>query len=142
MLTEENYIEVIESYQKKDWQPVFDLIQEIESSDKFYEIVESKKNEDGVISMPYFKTSETIDKFLKIVHNLPLMVVFDWSGWEEGTNMINDIDFDYDKIDIPTKCKIITAIVRKDRFCEGTIASAFEDGLILKILKSIQKQVQ
>ena len=142
MLTEENYIEVIESYQKKDWQPVFDLIQEIDSSDKFYEIVESKKNEDGVISMPYFKTSETIDKFLKIVHNLPLMVVFDWSGWEEGTNMINDIDFDYDKIDIPTKCKIITAIVRKDRFCEGTIASAFEDGLILKILKSIQKQVQ
>lgn len=142
MLTEENYIEVIESYQKKDWQPVFDLIQEIESSDKFYEIVESKKNEDGVISIPYFKTSETIDKFLKIVHNLPLMVVFDWSGWEEGTNMINDIDFDYDKIDIPTKCKIITAIVRKDRFCDGTIASAFEDGLILKILKSIQKQVQ
>ncbi len=142
MLTEENYIEVIESYQKKDWQPVFDLIQEIDSSDKFYEIVESKKNEDGVISMPYFKTSETIDKFLKIVHNLPLMVVFDWSGWEEGTNMINDIDFDYDNIDIPTKCKIITAIVRKDRFCEGTIASAFEDGLILKILKSIQKQVQ
>jgi hypothetical protein len=142
MLTEENYIEVIESYRKKDWQPVFDLILEIESSDKFYEIVESKKNEDGIISMPYFKTSETIDKFLKIVHNLPLMVVFDWSGWEEGTNMINDIDFDYDKIDIPTKCKIITAIVRKDRFCEGTIASAFEDGLILKILKSIQKQVQ
>ncbi len=142
MLTEENYIEVIESYQKKDWQPVFDLIQEIDSSDKFYEIVESKKNEDGVISMPYFKTSETIDKFLKIVHNLPLLVVFDWSGWEEGTNMINDIDFDYDKIDIPTKCKIITAIVRKDRFCDGTIASAFEDGLILKILKSIQKQVQ
>ncbi len=55
--------------------------------------------------------------------------------------MANDKNFDFDSVDIPTKCKLITAIVRNDRFCEGALVSAFESGLILKILKSIKRQL-
>jgi len=58
--------------------------------------------------------------------------------------MLNDKNFDFDSVDLVTKCKLITAIVRNDRFCEGALADTdladtFESGLILKILKSIQK---
>jgi hypothetical protein len=55
--------------------------------------------------------------------------------------MAGDENFDFDTVDLLTKCKLITAIVRNDRFCEGALVSAFNSGLILRILKSIKKDV-
>ena len=60
----------------------------------------------------------------------------------EGQRMLQDESFDYDSIDVVTKCKLITAIVRSERFCEGALVSAFESGQILKILKSILRQLR
>jgi hypothetical protein len=55
--------------------------------------------------------------------------------------MVSDENFDYDSIDIPTKCKIITAIVRNDRFCSGRLIEAFESGMMLRVLKSIKREL-
>jgi len=55
--------------------------------------------------------------------------------------MANNENFDFEATDLLTKCKLITAIVRNDRFREGALVSAFKSGLILKILKSIEKEV-
>ncbi len=54
--------------------------------------------------------------------------------------LYND-EFDFDTLDIPEKCKLITAIERNDRFWDGALVSAFESGLISRILKSIEKQL-
>jgi len=58
-----------------------------------------------------------------------------------GRNIARDNNIDFDTIDLLNKCKLITAIVRNNRFCEGALVSAFESGLILKILKSIEKEI-
>lgn len=55
--------------------------------------------------------------------------------------MARNEGFDFDTIDLPTTCKLITAIVRNDRFCEGALDSAFESGFMLRILKSMEKQI-
>ena len=78
---------------------------------------------------------------MHIVYRLPIIISFDWGAWEEGRKIASNDDFDLDTLDLPAKCKLITAIVRSDRFCEGTLVSAFESGLILRILKSIEKQI-
>jgi len=72
---------------------------------------------------------------------LPIIISFDWGAWEEGRKIASNDDFDFDTLDIPEKCKLITAIVRNNRFCDGVLVSAFESGLILRILKSIEKQI-
>ena len=72
---------------------------------------------------------------------LQIIINFDWGSWEEGRKMAYDENFNFDTIDIPTKCKLITAVVRNDRFCEGALVESFESGLILKLLKSIEKQL-
>lgn len=41
----------------------------------------------------------------------------------------------------PQNVKVITAILRNDRFCDGVLASHFDSGLILKVLKAIQRQI-
>ena len=140
ILRKNNYEQKINSFTKEDWKPLSDLIPVIENTQKFSTKRGSEIDEDGVMSMPFNEPSPVITEFLEIVYNMPIVIDFDWAGWEEGKKMIRD-DFDYDTIDIPTKCKLITAIVRNDRFREGALESALESGVILKILKSIERQL-
>jgi len=52
------------------------------------------------------------------------------------------MDFNYEPIDIVTKCKLITALVRNDWFCDKALIEAFESGLILRLLKSLEPQLE
>ncbi len=141
VLEEENYREVIESYTLEDWKPLFELIPEIEKTKEFGEIV-GGRDENNVFQMPMWVGGDVINKFTDIIYKMPIVINFNWGKWEEGRKIAKDKSFDYDSIDIPTKCKLITAIVRNDRFCDGVLVSAFESGFILKILKSIERQVK
>lgn len=141
ILKENNYIEMINGYSKTDWKPLLDLIPEIENTNIFGEMVDGEKNEDGIFKIPYWIESSLVSHFHQIVYNITIIIDFNWPSWNEGRKIVSDKNFNFDSIDIPTKCKIITAIVRNDRFCEGALVSAFESGLILKILKSIENQL-
>jgi len=140
ILTRNNYYEIISGFTKADWKPLLDLIPEIEKAKSFCTPFDNLK-EDTIYLYPTFKESDVVLRFRKIVYDLPIIIDFGWGGWDEGRKMVADEYFDYDTIDIPTKCKIITAIVRNDRFCSGRLVSAFEDELILKVLKSIRSQL-
>lgn len=70
------------------------------------------------------------------------MIDFDWGSRDEGLIIAGDVNFDFDTIDIPAKCKLLSAIVRNDRFCEGALVSAFKSGQVPKMLKSITKQYE
>lgn len=131
----------INALTQQDWQLLFALIPEIENISKFGEWKGGEKAPDGSITIPWCETAPIVQKFLDAVYSIPIIISFDWGSWEEGRKIASNVDFDFDRLDIVTKCKLITAIVRNDRFCEGTLVSAFESGLILRILKSIEKEV-
>jgi hypothetical protein len=139
LLDENNYKEQIHAFTQQDWQPLIELIPKVESTSKFGEWASAEKNEEENILSPYCIEAPIVSQFLHIVYRLPIIISFDWGAWEAGKTSYDD--FDLDTLDLPAKCKLITAIVRSDRFCEGTLVSAFESGLILRILKSIEKQI-
>ena len=141
-LTEENYKEKIQSFTALDWKPLLELIPIIEKTEEFGELDGEVKIEDGVMILPHENQHEVVYLFQDIAYKMPIIIDFDWGSWDEGRRMFSDKDFNYDSIDIPTKCKLITAIVRSDRFCEGALVDAFESGQILKILKSIERQIK
>lgn len=73
-----------------------------------------------------------------------------FGAWKGGRQVGNSFtapwcelsaDYDFDSLDLVTKCKLITAIVRSDRFSEGALVSAFNSGVVLRILKSIEREV-
>lgn len=140
VLDENNYQQRINAYTRQDWQPLLELIPELENTTSFGEWAGGQKDKEGVIQMPYNIHAPIVSRFLEIVYGLPVMISFDWGGWTEGRIIAGNEHFDFDTIDLPTKCKLITAIVRNDRFCEGALVAAFESGLILRILQSIQRQ--
>ena len=139
LLDENNYKEQIHAFTQQDWQPLIELIPKVESTSKFGEWASAEKNEEVNILFPYCIEAPIVSQFLHIVYRLPIIISFDWGASETGKTSYDD--FDLDTLDLPAKCKLITAIVRSDRFCEGTLVSAFESGLILRILKSIEKQI-
>jgi len=140
-LTKDNFIEKIQSFKVLDWKPLMELIPIIERTGKFSEIDGEVKIKDGVMILPHENQHDVVCRFQDIAYKMPIIIDFDWGSWDEGRKMLNDESFDYDSIDILTKCKLITAIVRNDRFCEGALVDAFESGQILKILKAIEKQI-
>lgn len=144
MISKENsYAAVINSLPKNDWLPLIELIPEIERFKIFANISESLKQlEQGKLNMHPYKEHPIIQQFRDVVYSIPIIIDFNWAGWHESHSMVGNKEFDYDSIDIPTKCKIITAIVRNDRFCSGRLVEAFESGLMLKVLKSILKQLK
>jgi hypothetical protein len=131
----------LSSYTRHDWRPLQDLIPEIETTSVFGEWPGGDKNAQGVFTLPYCAPAPVVSRFLKAVYGIPIIIDFDWISWDEGRKIARDHDFDFDTVDLQTKCKLITAIVRNDRFCEGALVSAFDTGLILRILKSIEKKV-
>lgn len=142
VLRPDNYIEKINSYTEQDWQPLLELIPKIEKIDKFGDDSEAMKLlKQGIIDMNPYEEHPIVQQFRDVVYSIPIMIDFNWGAWDEGREMVSNEDFDYDTIDIPTKCKIITAIVRNDRFCSGRLIEAFESGMMLKVLKSIKKQL-
>jgi hypothetical protein len=141
LLDENNYKEKIYAFNRQDWQPLIELIPKIESTSKFGEWADGEKDEKEITQLSYRIQAPIVSKFLEIVYSLPIIIIFDWGAWEEGRKIASNEDFNFDILDLPAKCKLITAIVRNDRFCEGALVSAFESGLILRILKSIEKQI-
>ncbi len=141
ILNEANYIEAIKSYTYEDWKPLLNLIPKIEQAKSFGESVGGGMDKDGVYHIPNWSSAEIVYEFQKIVYEIPIVIDFNWGGWDEGRKMAGDENFDFDTVDIPTKCRLITAFVRNDRFCEGALSGAFERGTILRIFKSIKRQL-
>ncbi len=141
VLNEANYVKAINSYSMQDWKPLLDLIPKIAQTKSFGESF-GGGIKDGVYYLPNWSSAEIVYEFQEIVYKIPIIIGFNWGGWDEGRKIASDETFDFDKIDIPTKCKLITAFVRNDRFCDGALSGAFQRGTILKILKSIEKQLE
>jgi len=143
ILKENNYIATINGFSKIDWLPLLDLIPKIEMVEKFGDDTEAMKLlEQGILDMNPYIEHPIVQQFRDVVYSIPIMISFNWGAWDEGRKIVSNEDFDYDSIDILTKCKIITAIVRNDRFCSGRLVEAFESGMMLNVLKSIRKQLK
>ena len=141
ILDEQDCVDRINAYTRQDWQPLLTLIPKIENTSFFGECAGRDKDEEGYAQFPYCVPAPVVSQFLEIVYAIPIVIGFNWGEWDEGRKMARDENFDFDSTDLIKKCKLITAIVRNDRFCDGALVAAFESGLILKILKSIEKEV-
>ena len=52
-------------------------------------------------------------------------------------NILKQEHYDFNLLDTLTLCKLLTTIVRADRFTDGLLISFFEKSTILNILKAI-----
>ena len=113
-----------------DFWPVF-------ANPKFvYETQDEVKEKEGVITMPSSSLSPEAKAFNKMIYQEGwILDGFDWPEWTQ-TDEFKDL---FSKPEALAKAsahqlaKLLTALARKERFCEGTMASACSDGLLARI---------
>jgi hypothetical protein len=95
--------------------------------------VPSDQRPDGVYTMPYYELSPQARELLRAVP----IEIFDWGAWlttEEGRRLSTD-KAALAEANVDQLIRLLTAIVRSDRFSEGSLAGAFESGLLEAIVR-------
>lgn len=113
-----------------DFWPVF-------ANPKFvYETQNEVKERKGVMTMPSSSLSPEAKVFNKMIYEEGwILDGFEWSEWAQ-TDEFKDL---FSKTESLAKAsahqlaKLLTALARKERFCEGTMACACQDGLLARI---------
>ena len=130
-----------EVFQQKDWQLLFDLLPEIRQAKKFGKLVGSKQMPDGNLSLPFWLEDEIVSRFFNATYFLGIVSGFDWARWEEGIEILNNPEADFYNYDLETLCKLLTFIVRCDKFCEGYLINCFDTGKMTRIIEAMQAKV-
>jgi hypothetical protein len=137
-LTEKETSVHVATLTPKDWKPLFALIPRIQAKKGLGKLKYPKK-EDGVFVMPYCEPGRTELEFLELVYGLQLVIEFNWPDWDKSGKIAKK---DPDDLNLLTLLKLLTRIVRRDRYCEGALRTALSDGRMLGILKAIRLRVE
>lgn len=141
MIELENFPKHLTSLSQSDWQKLFALLPIIESTEKFGEIKGGERQDDNTLTFPYWNSIEIVDKTLKVINELNLTPIFDWTTWKDGNTILDDKSFDYSVLDTTTLCKLLTKIIRADRFNDGFLILCFDRGVIAKIINGLKSNV-
>src|SRR5690606_4718605 len=139
MIELEKLQEHIQKLKTSDWDRLFMLLPEIEATRKFGEVKDGEKLKDGSITFPYWNSYEIVGTVFHLIHELNLIPNFDWTSWDKGKAILKSQEFDYSDLDTITLCKLLTTIVRADRFNDGFLVMNFENGVVAKIIKAIKQ---
>ncbi len=123
------------------WDSFFDLIPKIEKARNFGETHFLERMSNGIVTFPYTKRSDLVKEFNDKAYSLRLLIDFDWYRWVKGAEILNDKNSDFDALSLDTLLRLITVMIRADRFHDGYLVQCFEGGIVLKILSALQPKV-
>ena len=90
--------------------------------------------------MPWFNYDEAVMEFEQILYaNDWVTPKVDWDEWQDVAEEYVDSPEKIQSADVVTVQKLFTTHVRKDRFCEGHLASMFESGHIVALLRRLKE---
>ncbi len=98
------------------------------------------KNADGSFSFPYAVLSDQAMSFVRAAYENGWVVEgFDWSSWARSreAKKLRDDESALAKATAEQIARLLTVVIRQDRFCEGALLDAFNSGLILRIVRRI-----
>jgi hypothetical protein len=101
---------------------------------QFGEWAPSRRTDTGAYTFPYYVFSPAAEAFLKAAVALP---GFDWPAWKD-TDEARRLLENHAEIAAATPeqlFKLLTMVVRADRFGDGTLAQAYESGLLTAIVR-------
>lgn len=101
----------------------------------FAEVRGGDETSPGVFQMPWSDLSDKATAFHRLCHDDGWVVPFDWGEWKETPDALGLRDNpDYLAGATPKQlAKLLTTLVRQERFCEGTLQVAFSTGLLTRI---------
>jgi hypothetical protein len=92
-------------------------------------------------TLPWFSLSELGTEFVTMAYQAGwILEDFDWASWAHGLKgqLIANDRAALASADPEQLAKLLTAVVRQDRFVEGALSDAYDTGLLLALAKRAQ----
>ncbi len=96
-----------------------------------------EKTESGALQMPYLVLSDNAKAFVRAAYDLGWVLRdFNWSRWKDtpGAKRLRDDPKALGNASPEELARLLTICIRQDRFVEGTLDSAFNSGLLIRIM--------
>lgn len=93
--------------------------------------------EQPVFQMPYAIYSEATERMIQGLYEVGAIVPFNWPDWHGAETYRGGKGLE--GAPVAEAVRMTTAIVRADRFAEGTIAGMLDDGTLLAALRRIRR---
>ena len=88
---------------------------------------------------PFWNYNDKLLAFIKALYDNRWITDFDWTEWQAEARKFWEEPGLIQEADAASLRRLLTLHVRKDRFCDGHLAAAVENGQITAILKRIMK---
>jgi hypothetical protein len=122
------------------WARLYELVRAIYIENEFGKMRDAPRRTNAYLEFPHWEYTEKISDFNRMVYAMDIVIGFDWLEWKEGQAMLKDPNQQYAHLDGITLCKLITLIVRAERFYEGYLNNCFENGSVLKIVTALYEK--
>jgi len=109
----------------------------LERGMNFGEWAGGEQLDDGSIQMPWFDFSAEAQAFVQNLYDAEWVQPFDWMTWlstPEGRRLVNDPSA-VSEVSAEQLTRLVTAVVRRDRFAEGALAAAYGSGMLAAIAR-------
>ncbi|MFD7846641.1 DUF6508 domain-containing protein [Nocardia sp. NPDC059764] len=83
------------------------------------------QNHDGSLCLPYAVYDDAVNRVHDALYRADVIVNFDWTSWDGVQRYRGEVLADAPVADA---CRMLTAIVRAERFSDGTIGRTLDDG--------------
>lgn len=90
-----------------------------------------------VIQMPYAIYSRATERVVQALYEVGAVVPFNWSHWDGVKKYRGAIALEV--APVADAVRMATAIVRADRFSEGTLGATLEDGTLFAALRRLRR---
>ena len=87
--------------------------------------------------MPWFSPAAEVSAFEAAAYRAGLVFPFDWAGWaDEGARLLES-PAALEAIDLETVPKLVTMMIRQNRFVEGSLGAHVENGAVTAVLRRL-----
>lgn len=93
--------------------------------------------EQPVFQMPYAIYSEAAERMIQGLYEVGVIVQFNWPDWHGRRDVPRRHRLE--RAPVAEAVRMTTAIIRADRFSEGTIGAMLNDGTLLTALRRIRR---
>lgn len=95
--------------------------------------------ETGVIQMPWFDYSETVFAWERALYEHQIICEYGEPGWMERFGAFCGDPSLLASVDLTVIRKVLTTIVRGERFCEGHVQAMFKAGLVQAAMARLEQ---
>ncbi|QBS45163.1 DUF6508 domain-containing protein [Nocardia sp. CS682] len=118
------------------WHQLWSAVDEIHTEDPQSLGSWRTNSHDGSLCMPYVQYSEAVDRMTQAVYAVGAIVGFEWMKWDMKSTYPGGLGLE--TAPVADAARVLTAVIRGERFGDGIILAALNDGTLPAALQRLR----